>query len=66
MKITYDKRANAVYIYFKENIAIDETTEDKSGRIIIDYAADGSIVGIEILNASDKLSFPINPNFVEL
>ena len=53
MKITYDKQADALYIKFHE-LPVHETEEDKSGAIL-DYAEDGSIVGIEILNASKKI-----------
>jgi uncharacterized protein YuzE len=65
MKVTYDKEANAVYIQFKEEV-IDDSDEDKNGGIIIDYAADGSIVGIEVLNASEKLEFPVQLDYLEL
>ena len=57
MKITYDKEANAVYIKFT-NLPVSDTQEDESGNIIIDYASDKSIVGIEILNASSKILIP--------
>jgi uncharacterized protein YuzE len=65
MKVTYDKEANAVYIQFKDE-AIDESDEDKNGDVIIDYAADGSVVGIEVLNASEKLSVPVHLDYVEV
>jgi uncharacterized protein YuzE len=65
MKVTYDKEVNAVYIQFKDD-AINESDEDKNGGIIIDYAADGSVVGIEVLNASEKLSLPVQPDYIEV
>jgi len=65
MKITHHKEVNAVYIQFKEDV-IDESDEDKNGGMIIDYAADGSVVGIEVLNASEKLSFPVQLNYIEV
>ena len=65
MKVTYDKEVNAVYIQLKE-VAISESDEDKNGGIIIDYAADGSVVGIEVLNASEKLSFPVQMDYIEV
>ena len=65
MKVTYDKEANAVYIQFKEE-AINESDEDKNGGVIIDYSAEGSVVGIEVLNASEKLSFPVQLDYVEV
>jgi len=53
MKIKYDKETDVVYIRFSsQNIA--ESDQDKPG-IIIDYSADGQIVGIEVLNASEKM-----------
>jgi len=54
MKITYDKEADALYIKLLE-CSVHETDEDKSGAIV-DYAEDGSIIGIEILNASKKVA----------
>jgi uncharacterized protein YuzE len=57
MKITYDKTVNAVYIKFTD-LPITDTREDDSGNIYIDYALDNTIVGIEILNASAKISQP--------
>ncbi len=44
-----------LYIQFKIEPII-ESDKDKSGEMIIDYAENGSIIGIEVLNASDKLS----------
>ena len=65
MKVTYDKETNAVYIQFKDEV-ISESDEDKNGSIIIDYAADGSVVGIEVLNASEKLPLPVQMDYVEV
>lgn len=58
MKVVYDKETNVLYIHFKD-VAIEESDEDKHGEMIIDYAADGSVVGIEVLNASEKLAMPL-------
>lgn len=55
MKVTYDKETDVLYIQFKTEQVI-ESDEDKSGEMIIDYALNGSIIGIEVLNASKKLS----------
>lgn len=55
MKITYDQETDVLYIQFKTEQVI-ESDEDKSGEMIIDYTENGSIIGIEVLNASEKLS----------
>lgn len=55
MKVTFDKETDIVYIQFTTEPII-ESDEDKTGEMIIDYAENGSIIGIEVLNASSKLS----------
>ena len=56
MKITFDKDADAAYIYFKE-IAPGEVSKTISLNdcINIDTDADGKTLGIEILDASKNL-----------
>ncbi len=56
MKVKYDKEVDILYIKLS-NLPIKESDEDKPG-VILDYAADGSIVGLEILNASIKMPQP--------
>ena len=60
MKVTYDASVDVLRILFSD-APIAESDEDKPG-VILDYAEDGSIVGIEILDASKHIS---NPNSVE-
>ena len=56
MKVKYDKEVDILYIKLSD-LPIKESDEDKPG-LILDYAADGSIVGLEILNASIKMPQP--------
>jgi uncharacterized protein YuzE len=56
MVIRYDKELDIVYIRFSEK-KITESNEDKPG-IILDYDIEGSIVGIEVLNASSQMLQP--------
>ncbi|MDR0582642.1 MAG: DUF2283 domain-containing protein [Prevotellaceae bacterium] len=56
MKIKYNKEADALYIQFGQE-AIKESDEDKQD-VIIDYAHNGDIVGIELLNASKHIPQP--------
>ena len=56
MKVKYDKETDVVRIRWSEE-KIKESDESKPG-IIIDYSANGSIVGIEILEASKRIPLP--------
>lgn len=51
MKISYDPHVNAAYIRLKEG-RFHVTTQRLTDDIAINYAPDGSVVGIEILDAS--------------
>ncbi len=52
MQITYDIKADAMYIKF-QNGEFGSNKEVKEG-IILDFAKDGSILGIEILEATTR------------
>jgi len=56
MKITFDKEADAAYIYFKD-ISEGEvkTTISLNDSVNIDLDTEGKTLGIEILNASKNL-----------
>jgi uncharacterized protein YuzE len=51
MKITYDKSVDAMYIKFNEKLAY-KSSKKISEDVLIDYAKDGKVVGVEILAAS--------------
>jgi len=51
MKISYDPRVDAAYIRLKEG-KFEVTTQRLTEDIAINFAPDGSVVGIEILDAS--------------
>ena len=53
MRIKYDKETDIVYISLSSRQIIESDQEKPD--IILDYAEDGQIVGIEILNASSKM-----------
>ena len=61
MKIKYDKETDILYVRFLET-KIAESDEQKSG-IIMDYDADGNMVGLEVLNASEKIGTPGNVTY---
>ena len=55
MKLTYDPKHNIGYIRFREKPAEVETIHI-SEELNIDLAPDGTIYGIELLNASEQLA----------
>ncbi len=56
MNIKFDKEVDVVYLRFSDAEVV-ESDEEKPG-IIIDYDKSGNIVGIEMLNASEKMEKP--------
>ena len=60
MKVKYDSQLDILRIIFSEK-PIVESDEDKEG-VILDFDADGNVVGLEILFASKKMP---NPKIVE-
>jgi uncharacterized protein YuzE len=54
MKVTYDKKYNVAYIRFREKTE-EVTTISISDEVNIDIAPDGTIYGIELLNANEQL-----------
>jgi len=54
MKLTYDPRHNVAYFRFAEEPAEVETLRI-SDALNIDIAPDGTVYGIELLNANDQL-----------
>jgi uncharacterized protein YuzE len=55
MKLTYDPKHNIAYISLKEKAAQVETIH-VSDELNIDLAPDGTIYGIELLNANTQLA----------
>jgi uncharacterized protein YuzE len=56
MKLTYDPKANAAYIYLRERGPGDELeTIELSDEVNVDIAPDGRVFGIELLNANAQL-----------
>jgi uncharacterized protein YuzE len=55
MRITHDAEVDALYIRFLETTV---TTQHVVEGIAVDYAADGRIAGIEILDARKRCGAP--------
>jgi uncharacterized protein YuzE len=54
VKFTYDPRYNIAYIRFQEKGAEVETIR-LSDEVVVDIAPDGTIYGIELLNANEQI-----------
>ena len=54
--MTYDSEVDVLRVLFSD-ARIQETDEDKPG-VILDYDAAGNVVGLEILNASQRVDNP--------
>ena len=54
MKLTYDPRHNVAYLRFHEKIGEVDTIR-LSDQINVDMAPDGTVYGIEFLNANEQL-----------
>jgi uncharacterized protein YuzE len=51
MRISYDSEVDALYIRFIETTV---TTKHVAEGIAVDYAADGRVAGIEVLDARNR------------
>lgn len=66
MKIEYSKTGDALYVYFKEEyVAKSKEVED---GIVLDFDKDGQLIGIEILDVSQRFSLAdlVNVNIENL
>ena len=55
MKLSYDPKYNVAYIRFREKLG-QVTTIKISDDMNIDIAADGTVYGVELLNANEQLT----------
>ena len=55
MKLSYDPRHNIAYLYLQEKTAEVETIH-VSDELNVDLTPDGTVYGIELLNANEQLA----------
>lgn len=65
MKIAYDRKVDAAYIYLKERPS-QVTTVRLTEDIAVDFGPGEEVVGIEILSASEHLGLDPERPVVEL
>jgi uncharacterized protein YuzE len=66
VKIEYSKKADAIYVYFKEDyVASSKEIED---GVVIDFDKEGQFIGIEVLDVSQRFSLSdiVNVNIENL
>ncbi|MEK7795429.1 MAG: DUF2283 domain-containing protein [Candidatus Hydrogenedentota bacterium] len=56
MKVVYDAEVDVLRITLRD-APIEESDEDKPG-VILDYDKDGNLIGLEVLNASERVEDP--------
>ncbi len=63
MRVTFDRKANAAYIYLVD-IGPGEAVKQETtgGPVILDFDRSGRLIGIEVLNASEFLPQEILDN----
>ncbi len=66
MKIEYSKEADAIYVYFKEDF-VAKSKEIEDG-VVIDFDEKGQLIGIEVLDVSQRFSLSdiVNVNIENL
>jgi uncharacterized protein YuzE len=63
MKLTYDPRYNVAYLRLHEKVAQVDTIH-VSAELNVDVAPDGTVYGIELLNANEQLRAEDDGKFV--
>ncbi len=61
MKITYDKAVDAMYIKLNEK-AVYKSSKKITENVLIDYAENGQVIGVELLAASKNSLIPLQKN----
>lgn len=60
-RMTYNKDADATYIYLREGMAVART-RNLDGARLVDYAEDGEPIGIELLDVSEGVNLDDLPS----
>jgi uncharacterized protein YuzE len=55
VQLSYDQRRNIAYIRFRDSVGVEVETVPLSDEVNIDLAPDGTLFGIELLNANAQL-----------
>ena len=61
MKVDYERNVDVLTVIFSET-QVEESDEIKPG-VIVDFDAAGNVVGLEILDASQRIQNPLSMEF---
>jgi len=61
MKVRYDKSVDILYFSLSDEKVYESDEEKKN--VILDYAKNGKVVGIELLNASQQMNNPVKVEY---
>jgi uncharacterized protein YuzE len=55
MKITYDSEGDVLYIQLRDDVPMGDGVDLEEG-VVADFDDDGHIIGLEVLDASERLT----------
>ena len=55
MRITVNRKLNVAYVYLRDRRADTVETKQLSDDLLLDVGSDGTVYGLELLNASEQL-----------
>ena len=58
MRTSYDPEADAMFIWFGPEGVKSAETEEVAPGIMLDFDADGEVIGVEVLNVSKRMTQP--------
>ncbi|HEY8874401.1 MAG TPA: DUF2283 domain-containing protein [Stellaceae bacterium] len=58
MRTSYDPEADAMFIWFGPEGVKSAETEEVTPGIMLDFDADGRVIGIEVLSVGERMTKP--------
>jgi len=58
MRTSYDPEADAMFVWFGPEGVKSADTEEVAPGIMLDFDSDGRVIGIEVLNVSERMAQP--------
>jgi uncharacterized protein YuzE len=58
MRTSYDPEADAMFVWFGPEGVKSAETEEVAPGIMLDFDSDGRVIGVEVLNVSERMMKP--------